>query len=70
VADLLEFLLLTIIWTPVLVLLHELGHAAAAVVLTDGDVQVELHSAGLDGGSATYDGGGVTFAGAWIATAA
>jgi hypothetical protein len=31
------FPLLGIAWAPVLVLLHELGHALAAILLTDGE---------------------------------
>jgi hypothetical protein len=55
VAGWLEFLVLTIVWTPVLVLLHELGHAFAALLLTRGEVTIEMRSGGLDGGSATYN---------------
>jgi hypothetical protein len=55
VVDWLELLALTLVWTPVLVLVHELGHAFAALLLTRGDVSIQLRSGGLDGGSATYD---------------
>jgi hypothetical protein len=56
VPDWLEFLLIFLLWTPVLVLLHELGHAFAALLLTDGEVTIEMRAGGFDGGSATYDG--------------
>jgi fumarate reductase subunit D len=55
VPDLLLFPLLAIAWSPVLVLLHELAHALAAMALTDGDVRIEMRGAGMFGGSATYE---------------
>jgi hypothetical protein len=36
------FLLVAFAWSPLLVLLHELGHAVAALALTDGEVAVIL----------------------------
>jgi hypothetical protein len=45
-------MVLAVAWTPVLVLLHELGHAFAALVLTDGEVSVGM---GPLGGWATYE---------------
>ncbi len=67
----LGFLLLTIVWTPVLVLLHELGHAFAALLLTRGEVAIEMRSGGLDGGSASYDADRLRRARdeAWVAAA-
>jgi len=55
VPDLLLFPLLAIAWSPVLVLLHELGHALAAMALTDGEVSIQMRGAGMFGGSATYE---------------
>jgi hypothetical protein len=52
VPDWLEFILLGIAWTPVSVLLHELGHAFAALVLTDGEVSIGMNALG---GWATYE---------------
>jgi hypothetical protein len=55
VPDWVVFLLLLVVWAPPLVVLHELAHAFAAIVLTDGDVSIGLRRAGIDGGWATYD---------------
>jgi hypothetical protein len=52
VPDWLEFFLLTMVWTPISVLLHELGHAVAAVLLTDGEVSIGMNPMG---GWATYE---------------
>jgi hypothetical protein len=51
----LESILLVMAWTPVLVLLHELGHGLAALALTDGDVSLKLSRFGLVGGAAAYE---------------
>jgi hypothetical protein len=70
VPDWLLLVLLATAWTPLLVLLHELGHALTAMALTDGGVSVELRKAGLMGGAATYDGElRYRRAEAWIAAA-
>jgi hypothetical protein len=71
VPDWLLFLLYVLIWTPPLVLIHELGHAGAALVFTDGDVSIGLKRAGLDGGWASYDAGQLRAARdeAWICAA-
>jgi hypothetical protein len=45
------FPLLGIAWAPVLVLLHELGHALAAILLTDGEVELDVRGAGILGGN-------------------
>src|ERR1700752_1219383 len=42
-------------WAPVLVLLHELGHGLAAILLTDGDVELDMRGAGLLGGKVTFE---------------
>jgi hypothetical protein len=52
VPDWLEFMLLAFAWAPISVLLHELGHAVAALVLTDGEVSIGM---GPFGGWATYE---------------
>jgi len=49
------FPLLGIAWAPVLVLLHELGHALAAILLTDGEVELDVRGAGILGGKVTYE---------------
>ena len=69
--DWLEFLVLGVAWAPVLVVLHEAGHAVAAVALTDGEVSISLHGAGVLGGSVTYDPATLRRARgeAWIAAA-
>ena len=51
----LAFILLAAVWSPLLVLLHELGHAFAALVLTDGEVSISTRGAGVSGGSVTYE---------------
>jgi hypothetical protein len=51
----LAFPLLGVAWAPVLVLLHELGHALAAILLTDGDVELDVRGAGVLGGKVTYE---------------
>jgi hypothetical protein len=55
VPDSLAFMLLSVGWAPVLVLLHEAAHAFAALALTDGDVSISMRGAGLLGGSASYE---------------
>jgi hypothetical protein len=55
VPDWAEFLLFVVAWAPILVGLHELGHAAAALILTDGDVSIGLNRLGMDGGWASYE---------------
>jgi hypothetical protein len=52
VPDWLEFIVLGILWTPISILLHELGHAFAAVLLTDGEVSIGMNAFG---GWATYE---------------
>jgi hypothetical protein len=42
-------------WAPLLVLLHELGHAFAAMALTDGEVEIDMRGAGVLGGSVSYE---------------
>lgn len=51
----LAFILLAAVWGPVLVLLHEVGHAFAALALTDGEVSIDLHGAGLAGGRVNFE---------------
>lgn len=65
------FPLLGIAWAPVLVLLHELGHVAAAMALSDGEVELELHAGGLFGGTVSFDPARIRRARseAWIAAA-
>ena len=53
--DWLAFILLSVAWAPVLVLLHEAAHAFAALALTDGEVSISMRGAGVLGGSATYE---------------
>jgi hypothetical protein len=55
VPDWLAFPLLATAWGPLLVLLHELGHALAAMALTDGEVEIDMRAAGVFGGSVTYE---------------
>jgi hypothetical protein len=55
VLDWLVFPVLGLAWAPVLVLLHEAGHALAAMALTDGEVSISLHGAGVLGGRVTYE---------------
>jgi hypothetical protein len=55
VPDWLAFTLLTVAWTPPLVLLHELAHGVTALIVTDGEVTIGLERAGLRGGWASYD---------------
>jgi hypothetical protein len=55
VPDLLLFPLLALAWSPLLVVLHELGHAFAAMALSSGDVEIDMHGAGFLGGRATYE---------------
>jgi hypothetical protein len=55
VPDLLLFPLLALAWSPLLVLLHELGHAFAALALSSGDVEIDMNGAGFFGGRATYE---------------
>jgi hypothetical protein len=55
VPDWLAFLLLIALWSLPLTLLHELGHGAAALLLTDGEVSIGLERGGLRGGWASYD---------------
>jgi hypothetical protein len=71
VPDSLAFILLSVAWAPVLVLLHEAAHALAAVALTDGEVSISMRGAGLLGGSATYEPASLRHARdeAWIAAA-
>ncbi len=71
VPDALAFILLSVAWAPVLVLLHEAAHAFAALALTDGDVSISTRGAGLLGGSATYEPASLRHARdeAWIAAA-
>jgi hypothetical protein len=54
VPDWLAYTLLGVAWSPILVLLHELGHALAALALTDGEVSIDMRAAGLRGGVASY----------------
>jgi hypothetical protein len=55
VPDWLEFPVLVFAWSPVLLLLHESGHAFAALALTDGEVSMSLRGAGFLGGKVTYE---------------
>jgi hypothetical protein len=55
VPDWLEFILLGTAWSYVLTVLHELGHAFAAMALTEGEVLIETRAAGLLGGSVSYE---------------
>jgi hypothetical protein len=55
VSDWLAFTLLTMAWTPPLVLLHELAHGVTALIVTDGEVTIGLERGGLRGGWASYD---------------
>jgi hypothetical protein len=65
------FPLLGIAWAPVLVLLHELGHALAAILLTDGEVELDVRGAGILGGKVTYESSPIRHSRdeAWIAAA-
>jgi hypothetical protein len=66
------FALLGLAWAPALVLLHELGHALAALALTDGEVGIGLKAhAGMVTGQCTYDATRLRRprAEAWIAAA-
>src|SRR5215207_5571872 len=69
--DWLVFIVFAIAWTSVLVLLHETGHALAALALTDGDVSISMRGAGVLGGSVSYDPASLRHARgeAWIAAA-
>ncbi len=69
--DWLGFLLLGVAWAPILVLLHEAGHAFAALALTDGEVSISLRGVGVLGGSVTYEEARLRRArdAAWIAAA-
>jgi hypothetical protein len=49
VADVLEALVLGVAWAPLLLLLHELGHALAALALTDGAVKIGFGRGGVFG---------------------
>lgn len=53
--DWLLFPLLATAWAPLLVLLHELGHALTAMALTDGRVSIHMRGAGLLGGAVHYE---------------
>jgi hypothetical protein len=48
VPDWLELLLLVFAWCPILLLLHEAGHAFAALALTDGEVSMSLRGGGIE----------------------
>jgi hypothetical protein len=65
------YIALFIAWAPILVWLHEAGHAFAALVLTDGEVKIKLHAGGLLGGTTTFDESTLRSArdAAWIAAA-
>ena len=69
--DWLLFILLATAWAPLLVLLHELGHALAAMTLTDGDVSIHMRGAGLFGGAVEYEPAALRHGRgeAWIAAA-
>jgi hypothetical protein len=71
VPDWLVFILFGIAWSPVLVLLHEAGHALAALALTDGEVSISMRGAGVLGGSVSYDPASLRRARgeAWVAAA-
>jgi hypothetical protein len=71
VPDWLAFPLLGMAWAPVLVLLHELGHVAAAMALSDGEVELELRAGGLFGGTVSFEPTRIRRARgeAWIAAA-
>jgi hypothetical protein len=55
VPDWLQFLLLVIAWSPILILLHEAGHAFTALALTDGEVSLSLRGTGMLGGKVSYE---------------
>jgi hypothetical protein len=67
------FILLSMAWAPVLVLAHELGHAFAALALTDGEVKIRMRPglAILLIGECAYEPRGLRSprAEAWIAAA-
>ena len=65
------FPLLGVLWSPVLVLLHEMGHAFAAMGMTDGEVSITMRRGGLFGGTATYEPSALrrSHGEAWIAAA-
>jgi hypothetical protein len=71
VPDWLVFILFSVAWSPLLVLLHETGHALAALALTDGEVSISMRGAGVLGGSVSYDPASLRHARgeAWIAAA-
>jgi len=71
VPDWLLFPLLAIAWSPLLVLLHELGHALTAMALTDGPVSIHMRGAGVFGGAVHYEPATLrrSRAEAWIAAA-
>ncbi len=65
--------LLAVAWAPVLIFLHELGHALAALALTDGEVQIGMKGRPWTvlAGQCTYDASRLRRprAEAWIAAA-
>jgi hypothetical protein len=71
VPDWLGSLLLSFAWAPVLVVLHEAGHAFVALALTDGEVSMHMRGGGMLGGSVTYEESTLRRArdAAWIAAA-
>jgi hypothetical protein len=65
-----EWMLLSLAWCPVLTLLHEVGHALAALALTDGEVKIRM-GWWFGFGECTYDASRprTPRAEAWIAAA-
>jgi len=61
VLDALVFILLSVAWAAPLMLVHELGHALAALAVTDGEVRIGMRStpSGLMVGECTYEPAGL-----------
>jgi hypothetical protein len=61
VLDALVFILLGVAWAVPLMLVHELGHALAALAVTDGEVRIGMRStpSGLMVGECTYEPAGL-----------
>jgi hypothetical protein len=55
VGEFIAFVLLWFAWTPVLLVVHELGHAFAALLLTDGEVSIGMRARPMPMGTCTYD---------------
>jgi hypothetical protein len=63
VLDALVFILLGVAWAAPLMLVHELGHALAALAVTDGEVRIGMRStpSGLMVGECTYEPAGLRY---------